>query len=762
MTIKNSVGADPRVCPSEKYIRISIVGNPNCGKTTLFNKLTGSKQKIGNWPGVTVEKKIGSFHYANTNFSVTDLPGIYSLTVAKADHSIDERIAMDFLLSRQTDILINIVDAANLKRNLYLTLQLAALGIPCILVLNMMDIAYKRRLRIDTEKLSEHLGLPVIALSLNQKQGVGSLKKALAHMQIMANRPIVNSQLPFFQSLVDLCQTHPEPLWSALSLLEKDVLMQQWLQQQPQKEEIVQLITLLEEKENESSDVLLAQERYATIQGIYDHCVAAPSATAKTFTERVDKVVMHRYLGIPIFLGIMYLMFELSMNLGGLLQPLFDLSSSAVLIDGPLHWGAQWGIPASITAIFAQGFGVGVNTVLGFIPQIGLMFLFMAFLEDSGYMARAAFVMDRLMQAVGLPGKSFIPLIVGFGCNVPSIMATRTLDSTRDRIVTALMAPFMSCGARLAIFVVFASAFFPQHGGLVIFSLYVTGILVAMLTGLILQKTVFKRAPSPYIQELPIYHTPHLHTLWLLTWQRLRGFVLRAGRMIVPVCILIGGLNSIHLNDNTTPLSWVGKAITPILAPMGVQHDNWPASVSLITGTMAKEVVVGSLNTLYNQEQSAQNNPEFNLGSALKAAVTTTFSGIGDLFSTQKLNPFTANEADHAMTGRAMTRMQQAFQSSAAAFSYLLFVLLYIPCISTMGVLNREVGKTYAWLSTAWSFDIAYVVAVIFYQSTQLFVTPLSAVAWIIGLVLSQWLGFWALKRWTKQPHSFKALGGTA
>lgn len=742
-------------------LRITIAGNPNCGKTTLFNKLTGSKQKIGNWPGVTVEKKIGSFHYANTDFSVTDLPGIYSLTVAQADHSIDERIAMDFLLSLQTDILINIVDAANLKRNLYLTLQLAALGIPCILVLNMMDIAYKRRLRINTEKLSQHLGLPVIAISLTQKQSLSTLKKTIATLKTTARTPVVSTQLPYFQSLVDLCQTHPEPLWCALSILEKDVLAQQWLEKQPQKNDIEQLITLLEQKENEESDVLLAQERYATIQTIYDACVAAPSTTAKTVTEHIDTVVMHRYLGIPIFLGIMYLMFELSMNLGGLLQPLFDLSSSALLIDGPTHWGAQWGVPASITSIFAQGFGVGVNTVLGFIPQIGFMFLFMAFLEDSGYMARAAFVMDRLMQAVGLPGKSFIPLIVGFGCNVPSIMATRTLDSTRDRIVTALMAPFMSCGARLAIFVVFASAFFPQHGGLVIFSLYVIGIVVAMLTGLILQKTVFKRSPSPYIQELPIYHTPHLHTLWLLTWQRLRGFVLRAGRMIVPVCIVIGGLNSIHLNDNTTPLSWVGKAITPILAPMGIQHDNWPASVSLITGTMAKEVVVGSLNTLYSQENPVQDKTEFNLGTALKAALTTTLSGIDDLFSAQKLNPFTANEADHAMDSSAMTRMQQAFNSSAAAFSYLLFVLLYIPCISTMGVLNREIGKTYAWLSTAWSFDIAYVVAVIFYQSTQLFTTPLSALAWIGGIVLSQWLGFWGLKQWVKKPQHLKALGGT-
>lgn len=742
-------------------LRIAIAGNPNCGKTTLFNRLTGAKQKVGNWPGVTVEKKMGSFQYDHTDFTVTDLPGTYSLTVAKADHSIDERIAMDFLLSRQTDVLINIVDAANLKRNLYLTLQLLALGIPCVLVLNMMDIADKRRLRINAQKLSQQLNIPVIPMSLNQKTALGTLKKAIMETSRERRKPLISTQLPDFQSLVNLCQAHPEPVWCALSLLEKDLLATQWLETQPQKNAIQQFISDLESSQYEASDILLAQERYATIQRIYDTCVAAPSIIAKTVTETIDKIVMHRYFGIPIFLVIMYLMFEVSMSLGGLLQPLFDLSSNALLVNGPLHWGAQWGLPHWFTAIVARGLGVGINTVLNFIPQIGLMFLFMAFLEDSGYMARAAFVMDRLMQAVGLPGKSFIPLIVGFGCNVPSIMATRTLDSTRDRIVTALMAPFMSCGARLAIFVVFAGAFFPEHGGLVIFALYIIGICVAMLTGFILQKTVFKRGTTPFIQELPIYHAPRLNTLWILTWQRLRGFVLRAGRMIVPVCILIGSLNSIHLNDNTTPLSWIGKGITPILTPMGVQQDNWPASVSLITGTMAKEVVVGSLNTLYSQDSPDDNNTEFNLGTELKAAVITTFSGVRDLFSAEKLNPFTANEADHAMDTTAMMHMQQAFGNSLAAFSYLLFVLLYIPCISTMGVLYREIGKQYAWLATLWSFDIAYVVAVLFYQSTQLMVTPLSALAWILGIALSQWLGFLGLQRWANKPR-LKPLGGMA
>ena len=742
-------------------LRVTIAGNPNCGKTTLFNTLTGSKQKVGNWPGVTVEKKIGEYQCDQQTFTVTDLPGIYSLTVAKQDHSLDERIAMDFLLSRQTDVLVNIVDAANLKRNLYLTLQLLSLGIPCVLAVNMMDIAEKRRLRIDIQALENHLGIPVVAISLTQKRGVNALKKAIATVSRASKSCFLLPGVPQLQTLMSLCHAHEVPTLCALSLLEKDLLALEWLQQQPNREAIEQCIASLEQEQQEDSDILLAQYRYAQIQTICDKAIQMPSVMAKTVTDTIDKIVMNKYLGIPIFLFIMYLMFEISMSVGSLLQPLFDLSSNALLVDGPLYWGAQLGIPTWITAIVAHGLGVGINTVLNFIPQIGLMFLCMAFLEDSGYMARAAFVMDKFMQSVGLPGKSFIPLIVGFGCNVPSIMATRTLDSTRDRIVTALMAPFMSCGARLAIFVVFASAFFPHHGGFVIFSLYVIGILVAMLTGFILQKTIFKRSATPYIQELPIYHQPHLKTLWLLTWQRLRGFVLRAGKMIVPVCILIGSLNSIPLANNTTPLSWLGKAITPILKPMGIPADNWPASVSLITGTMAKEVVVGSLNTLYSQDNTANAVPsDFNLSHALTAAVTTTVSGIGDLFSAEKLNPFTANEADHTMTTQAMTQMQQAFGGKFAAFSYLLFVLLYIPCISTMGVLHREIGARFAWLATLWSFDIAYVVAVIFYQSSQLTTTPLSALAWILSIMMSQALGFVGLRLWANKPKAQKLVLG--
>ncbi|MEM9244107.1 MAG: ferrous iron transport protein B, partial [Pseudomonadota bacterium] len=467
-----------------------------------------------------------------------------------------------------------------------------------------------------------------------------------------------------------------------------------------------------------------------------------------------------RWLGIPIFLFLIYLMFELSMNIGTLLQPLFDISSTTLFINGFSYLGHIWGVPPWITAIFAEGIGLGVNTVVNFIPQIGLMFLFLSLLEDSGYMARAAFVMDRFMQFAGLPGKSFVPLIVGFGCNVPGIMATRTLDSRRDRILTCMMSPFMSCGARMAIFVVFVGAFFPRHGGFILFLLYIIGIAVAILTGVLLKKSILRSESSPFVLELPIYHVPTMRSTLYLTWNRLKRFIFRAGKVIIPVCVLIGSLNSIEIHHQTVKhanqtsqhslLSYVGRGITPVLAPMGVKQDNWPATVGLITGTLAKEVVIGTLNTLYTQNNNSLENAykDFHLWQGLKSSVTQTVSGFSQVFSGTMLNPFTANEADHDMSKTAIGNMVAAFSTPVAAFAYLLFVLLYIPCVSTIGVLTREVGKAWAWGSTIWSFYIAYSLAVIFYQVCTFALHPLRSILWIAGLLLIQAIVFIVLRSW--------------
>lgn len=722
--------------------RVAIIGNPNCGKTTLFNRLTGSHQKIGNWAGVTVDKKVGMLTVGDMELEVVDLPGIYSLNVAAGDSAVDEAIASKYIIDGEADIFINIIDAANMQRNLYLTLQLLEMGVPVIIALNMCDIAKKRNIIIDTAELAKALNCPVVELVSSKGRGLTSLKAAMIDYEqtnLQQNFNYTDSIESAIRDIQNLLIGQQR--WQAIRLLEKDQIAEGITNN---VDKIKNTINKLEGISKEDSDILIADQRYQTIQQIYQNVVKS-SQLKKTLTMHIDKLFMHRILGIPIFLGIMYLMFEFSMNIGTLLQPLFDISSTVIFIDGVTHLGHLLGLPMWLIALLAQGVGLGINTVVNFVPQIGLMFLFLSFLEDSGYMARAAFVMDRFMQAVGLPGKAFIPLIVGFGCNVPSIMATRTLDSRRDRILTTMMSPFMSCGARLAIFVVFASAFYPQHGGLVVFILYITGIVIAMLTGFIMKISLLRGEDTPFIMELPAYHLPHGRTISIMTWQRLKRFVFRAGKVIVPVCVLVGTLNAIDFQGHINPkgsqhsiLSEAGRAITPVLAPMGVKQDNWPATVGLITGTLAKEVVVGTLNTLYTQDQFNSQTQKYNFWGGMKNAVVATVSGFEGIFTGKMLNPFTANEADHNMTRSAMGNMFHRFSTGYAAFAYLLFVLLYIPCVSTIGVIGREIGKGWAYMSTFWSFSIAYSVAVIFYQTVTFELHPVYSGLWIIGLILFQ------------------------
>lgn len=733
---------------------VAIIGNPNCGKTTLFNALTGSNQKIGNWSGVTVDKKIGHLSYEGEDFSIVDLPGIYSLSTSD-NSATDEKIACDFMLSSEVDLVVNIVDAANLKRNLYLSLQLKEMEVPCILVINMMDIAAQRGLTIHLETLSKMLNCPIIPMILSKNQGLSDLKYAIKNSLL---NPSTLQYSPALEDKIKKLQTSLPPeiekkRFYAIHLLEKDVY---FMQKFHDKTLLLEAENCRKELENEyavDADIVLADARYKKIQEIISGSLEQKNPNKKNLTEKADRFLMHPWLGIPIFLFIMYLMFEFSMNIGTLLQPLFNITSTAIFVDGANYYGSLWHLPLWLIAIISNGIGLGVNTVVNFIPQIGLMFLFLSLLEDSGYMARAAFVMDRFMQYAGLPGKSFVPLIVGFGCNVPSIMAARTLDTRRDRVLTSMMAPFMSCGARLAIFVVIASAFFPHSGGEIIFILYVIGILAAILTGLILKKTLLLGGSSPFIMELPPYHAPLLSNIFRLTWHRLKRFIFRAGKMIIPICIVVGSLNAITPEAKVYPygsedsiLSITGRALTPLLAPMGIHENNWPATVGLITGTLAKEVVVGTLNTLYSQQKKPPVMSSFNLLGELKSALSTTVDGFSRVFSTSMMNPFTANEAEHEMTSSSMGHMVTAFASPVAAFAYLLFVLLYIPCISTMSVLAREIGTTWAISSIVWSFNIAYVTAVLFYQAATFLHHPLSSAIWILSLILWQSIIFLVLR----------------
>ncbi|KLU17323.1 MULTISPECIES: Fe(2+) transporter permease subunit FeoB [Xenorhabdus] len=733
-----------------KQLTIGLIGNPNAGKTTLFNQLTGSHQRVGNWAGVTVERKTGHFTTHNHQIELVDLPGTYSLTTISEQTSIDEQIACHYILSGEADMLINVIDASNLERNLYLSLQLIELGVPCIIALNMLDIAQNQRIKIDIPALEKRLGCPVIPLVSTRATGIDTLKKAIDNYP-QHTRPVqVNYPDALLQEISHLSSqiaekfTSQQRRWLTLQVLEGDIysrgvsgLAHAQLAESRER---------LQKQQIEEPDLIIAGSRYQTISEICLAVIDTRTATPNKLTQALDAVILNRWLGLPVFLFVMYLMFVLAINIGGALQPIFDGASTAIFIDGMQWLGHTLHFPHWLTVFLAQGVGGGINTVLPLVPQIGMMYLFLSFLEDSGYMARAAFVMDRLMQALGLPGKSFVPLIVGFGCNVPAVMGSRTLDAPRERLITIMMAPFMSCGARLAIFAVFAAAFFGKEGASIVFSLYILGIVIAILTGLLLKFTLMRGEASPFVMELPVYHVPHAKTLLLQTWQRLKGFVIRAGKVIVAASILIGALNSFSFsgkavdNINESALASVSKVLTPVLQPLGVHSDNWQATVGLITGAMAKEVVVGTLNTLYTAENLAQepfNPDEFNLLDQLKDSFAETWDSLKETFTLSALsNPIEASKGDGNMDRSSMGTMSAKFGSAISAYSYLIFVLLYVPCVSVMGAIARETSRGWMIFSILWGLNVAYSLSALFYQITTFSAHPQSSLITILAVIL--------------------------
>lgn len=743
-----------------KKLTVGLIGNPNSGKTTLFNQLTGARQRVGNWAGVTVERKEGQFSTTDHQVTLVDLPGTYSLTTISSQTSLDEQIACHYILSGDADILINVVDASNLERNLYLTLQLLELGIPCVVALNMLDIAEKQKVRIDIDALSARLGCPVIPLVSTRGRGIDALKIALDRHQKNRQIELVHYAQPLSREADALAQSMAADMpvqqrrWLGLQMLEGDIYSRAYAGDAALKLDI-SLARLQDEIDDPALHI--ADARYQTIAAICEAVSNTLTAESSQFTAAVDRIILNRFLGLPIFLFVMYLMFLLAINIGGALQPIFDAGSVAIFVHGIQWLGYTLHFPEWLTVFLAQGLGGGINTVLPLVPQIGMMYLFLSFLEDSGYMARAAFVMDRLMQALGLPGKSFVPLIVGFGCNVPSVMGARTLDAPRERLMTMMMAPFMSCGARLAIFAVFAAAFFGQQGALLVFSLYVLGIVMAILTGLMLKHTIMRGEASPFIMELPVYHVPHLKSLVLQTWQRLKGFVLRAGKVIVVVSIFLSALNSFSLsgktvdNINDSALASISRVFTPILEPIGVHGDHWQATVGLVTGAMAKEVVVGTLNSLYTAEhiQKADFNPaEYRLSDELIAALNETWTSLKNTFSLSVLaNPIEASKGDGEMAEGTMGVMSEKFGSAAAAYSYLIFVLLYTPCISVMGAIARESSRGWMGFSVLWGLNIAYSLATLFYQIVSFDEHPVFSLTCILAVILFNVIVIGGLRR---------------
>ncbi|MCX7104825.1 MAG: Fe(2+) transporter permease subunit FeoB [Methylococcales bacterium] len=741
---------------------VGLVGNPNCGKTTLFNVLTGSRQHVGNWPGVTVEKKTGEYSHAGKLIKLVDLPGTYSLEAADDQVSLDEKVARDYVASREADLIINIVDASNIERNLYLTSQLIEMRVPMILVLNMMDTVKQRGVKIDCEFLAEQLGCPVIPITASTKEGISYLKTQVNNAA--NSKPIPSAHIMYADALEkaisaitpDLitiaAQYRCDLRWLAVRLLEDDTLAKQYA-----GSKYIPIVTQLQRKvelETEDDiDILAADARYGFVNGLIQKSVCRINEVSRHTTEKIDHIVLNRYLGIPVFLLVMYAMFMFTINIGTAFVDFFDQSVGAILVDGLRLVLTGIDLPEWLVVLITQGVGGGIQVVASFIPIIGFLFMFLSALEDSGYMARAAFVMDRFMRMIGLPGKSFVPMIVGFGCNVPAIMATRTLENKRDRILTNLMNPFMSCGARLPVYALFAAAFFPVGGQNLVFALYLLGIAVAVLTGLIMRHTLFIGESAPFIMELPAYHLPTFRGVFIRTWDRLKSFLINAGKVIIPMVLVLNFLNALGTdgsfgqeNSDKSVLSEIGRGLTPLFKPMGIEKENWPATVGIFTGILAKEAVVGTLDALYSQLSKGaviDEEIKFNLKEALLAAYLTVpanLSVIADnLLDPLGLNIGTVSDmasaaSEQKVKADTFSAMQHSFDGKVGAFAYLLFILLYAPCVAATAAIYRETNIGWTIFVVFWTTGIAYMTATIFYQAMTYSQHPYYSLVWISGL----------------------------
>ncbi|MBN1500816.1 MAG: Fe(2+) transporter permease subunit FeoB [Spirochaetes bacterium] len=757
-------------------ISIALAGNPNCGKTTLFNGLTGGRVKTGNWPGVTVEKREGTAKYNDKSAVIVDLPGIYSFSA----QSEDEIAARDYILSSEPSLIINIVDATNLERNLFLTTQLIEMKVPMVLCVNMMDLAKAQNIEINIDDLSKTLGIPVIGLSAVKFKDITMLKEKLF---TIIEDPLISDVFVEYPNEIerviagwsDKVKTTANKLsiderWIAIKLLEDDewVLNKVLKSSDLTKNEISVEQHKIENILGDTPDIVCADYRYGFIHGV-STAVVKKHAVRRTITDKIDSIILNRIIGIPVFLGVMYLVFWATISVGGAFIDFFDILAGTVFVDGLGNLLAYMHTPDWFIAIIAGSIGGGIQTVATFIPVIFTMFFMLSLLEDSGYMARAAFVIDRFMKFIGLPGKSFIPMLVGFGCTVPAIMGTRTLENKKDRYLTIFMAPFMSCGARLPVYALFTAAFFPKSGGFIVFSIYLTGIILAVATGFLLKNTLFKGEASYFIMELPPYHVPRPKHIFLHTWERLKSFIWRAGKVIIIVVSALSLLNSLgtdgsfnNEDSGDSVLSATGKFITPVFSPMGIEKENWPASVGLFTGIFAKEAVVGTLNSLYSQiaekeglmetESIEENDFDFSAGIAEAfASIPEGFSGVADSFKDPLGIGFLGDSDEESIseeigTDTAVFRLMNRFFSKGPfqAYAYLLFILIYFPCVAAFGAVVQETGKFMGTLNAVYLTVLAWITATLFYQITvghSLLWIVFSVILFLLMAATLKWLG---------------------
>ncbi len=667
---------------------VALLGNPNCGKTTLFNALTGAHQYVGNWPGVTVERKEGHVEAGDKDFRLVDLPGIYSLT----PYTLEEVIARDFLLERQPSLVITVVDASNLERGLNLILQVLELSLPVVLVLNMIDLAEADGQEINIAQLSSLLGVPVIPAVASRDQGIEELKAAL--LESLDNKVSLTPFRPQYSREIETELTALEALllqeklstnnmpsrWVAIKLLEGDPLVCDLLL--PQSGEIAVRVhegaRRLEELLGDSPETLLVDARYGLIAGLGKEVITRVSKASKyELSDKLDSFVMSRNLGFILFALVMWAVFQLTFKVSApindLLEQLFVLIGQGVAGLFPTEGNLAW-----VGSLVSDGLIAGVGAVLSFMPSLFVLFLLMSFLEDSGYLARVAFITDRLMHRLGLHGKSFIPLLLGFGCSVPAIMATRTLENARDRLLTILIAPLISCSARLPVYVLIAGAVFTNHQGTAIFAIYMLSIVFALGVGMLLRKLLFRSESPAFIMELPPYMMPTSRSLLTHTWERCKHFLIKAGTVILLASAILWLVASfpqgVEYASQDSYLGRLGTFVAPMLAPCG--FGEWQPSVAVLSGFAAKEIVVSSFGTLYA--------PELAGGNTLTAVVANHFT-------------------------------------PASGFAFMVFVLLYVPCVATLAAVKVETNS-WKWPAfvLCYTVGLAWIMATITFQLLRL------------------------------------------
>ncbi|WHY68259.1 ferrous iron transport protein B [Neobacillus sp. SuZ13] len=663
-------------------MEIALIGNPNTGKTSLFNNLTGSYEYIGNWSGVTVEKKVGVF---KNNFGhLIDLPGVYTLNPL----SKDEGVVTSFFLNESVDRLLNILDASQLERNLHLTLQLLEFEKPALIGLNMVDVANKRGIQIDGSKLSNLLGVPVVPVVARSGKGCDKLVDVISTQSIQpAKKNLVYYGKEVEAAIVALTaeingKTGLSGRFLAIQYFEGNEYVRNYVNSIVNEQKLNELIVNLESTLQTLYNVkslanYIYQKRREVIEKIVVE-VAIKSNFDIPLSEKIDMIVTNRFLGMPIFLLLMYVMFMLTFDWLG--TPLSDALDG--FLTGPITTGFELVLTAIhassfIHALIIDGLVAGVGGVLVFVPQIFILFFFISLLEDSGYMARVALVMDRIMESVGLNGKAFIPMMIGFGCNVPGIMAARTIETPRERLVTILLTPLMSCSARLPVYALFVGAFFAGNKALVVLSLYVLGIVVALVLAKIFSSTLLKSETSLFVIELPPYRLPQFQSLWRSTWDKGKGFVRKAGTFIFAGSVFIwllsyAGPNGLKADMDDSYLAAIGNVIAPIFDPIG--FGTWQASASLITGFLAKEAIISTMNIIY----------------------------------------FVPNDA-------SLQGLLADYYTPLAAYSFMVFILLYIPCLATVATIYKETNsKKWTAFSMIYAFAIAYVLSLIIYQGGKL------------------------------------------